>query len=579
MRRFSISDSVGSALERLKGYIRFLMTNPFNYRDALSDFNDARRKAALEEILARLAGKSDELFSYEEVAKKLKLNVRTERGISEIPVKSIVGSVGRYTEFTRNFLPRKNLDQERWARVKSAIDDLNGTGLPPIEVYKVGEVYFVLDGNHRVSVARQEGFEYIEAHVIEVKTDVKITPDLQPDDLIMKSEYADFLVETDFARLRPGADLSVSVPGQYVKLLDHIQAHRFFMGIDFQRDISFPESVGHWYDTVYLLLVEPIRERGLLRWFPGRTETDMYLWVSEYRYFLEHELGWPIRPELAVTELAIKKNPDGDLSDTGSWRLTKMYDRYTDRLFRDILVSIDGTMKSWQALEQAILVAQREGAVLHGLHVVSRRAKVDAHETQEIQASFNQRCQEANVKGSLAIVKGDIPDQVCERALLTDLVVLNVSHPPLPGLSGLNSGLRSIIWRSARPILTVSGKISNMDNVLLAFDGSPKSREALFVATYLAEKWKASLTVLTVAQKAASSVQDYVRSYLDLHEVQAEFLVEIGSHEMVMKIIKERQINLVLMGGYSGNAWKEIIFGSMVNLLLRKADCPLLICR
>jgi nucleotide-binding universal stress UspA family protein len=556
-----------------------MTNNPLNYRDALQDFNNARRKAAMQEVLARLTGKSNELLSYEEVAKKLKLNVRTERGVHEIPVKAIVGSLGRYTEFTRSFLPRKNEDQERWARVKTVIDDPRGAGLPPIEVYKVGEVYFVLDGNHRVSVARQEGFEFIEAHVIEVRTDIPVTPDLQPDDLIVKSEYAGFLEQTDLTRLRPGVDLSVTVPGQYEKLLEHIQVHRYFMGIDFQRDISYPEAVGHWYNAVYLPIVEPIRERGLLRWFPGRTATDMYLWVSEYRAALENELGWSIRPEAAAAELATKKNPESDLSDTGSWRIAKMFDRYTDRLFRDILVSITGTAESWQALEQAILVAQSEEAVLHGLHVISRRAKVDERETQEIQARFTQRCQEANVKGSLAVVKGDIPRQVCGRALLTDLVVLNVSHPPLPGLSSLNSGLRSIIWRSARPILTVPGKVSKMDKALLAFDGSPKSREALFVATYLAEKWKAALTVLTVAKKAASSVQDYARSYLELHEIQADFLVENGPHETIMKVIKERQINLVLMGGYSGSAWKEVIVGSMVNLLLRKADCPLLICR
>jgi len=533
----------------------------------------------MQEVLARLTGKSNELLSYEEVAKKLKLNVRTERGVHEIPVKAIVGSVGRYTEFTRSFLPRKNKDQERWARVKTVIDDPWGAGLPPIEVYKVGEVYFVLDGNHRVSVARQEGFEFIEAHIIEVRTDIPVTPDLQPDDLIIKSEYAGFLEQTDLTRLRPGVDLSVTVPGQYGKLLEHIQVHRYFMGIDFQRDIFYPEAVGHWYDAVYLPIVEPIRERGLLRWFPGRTETDMYLWVSEYRAALESELGWSIRPEAAAAELATRKNPESNLSDTGSWRITKMFDRYTDRLFRDILVSITGTMESWQALEQAILVAQSEEAVLHGLHVIPRRAKVDERGTQEIQVRFNRRCQEANVKGNLAIVKGDIPRQVCERALLTDLVVLNVSHPPLPGLSGLNSGLRSIIWRSARPILTVPGKVSKMDKALLAFDGSPKSREALFVATYLVEKWKTDLTVLTVAKDAAPSMQNYVRSYLDLHEIQADMIMKKGPHEIIMKVIKEHQINLVLMGGYSGSAWKEVIVGSMVNLLLRKADCPLLICR
>lgn len=74
-------------------------------------------------------------------------------------------------------------------------------------------------------------------------------------------------------------------------------------------------------------------------------------------------------------------------------------------------------------------------------------------------------------------------------------------------------------------------------------------------------------------------MQDYVHSYLDLHEIQADFIIGSGPHETIVKVIRERQINLVMMGGYSGTALKEIIFGSMVNLLLRRADCPLLICR
>jgi hypothetical protein len=158
--------------------------NRINYQSALQDFNDARLKGSLQEALARLTGKSNELLSYDEVAQKLKLRARSDRGIQEIPVDAIVGSVGRYTEFTRTFLPRRLEDQDRWARVKAVMIE---TGLEPIEVYKVGEVYFVLDGNHRVSIARQEGFEFIEAHVIEVNTNIPITPDLQPDDLITKA--------------------------------------------------------------------------------------------------------------------------------------------------------------------------------------------------------------------------------------------------------------------------------------------------------------------------------------------------------------------------------------------------------
>jgi nucleotide-binding universal stress UspA family protein len=204
---------------------------------------------------------------------------------------------------------------------------------------------------------------------------------------------------------------------------------------------------------------------------------------------------------------------------------------------------------------------------------------MNEREMQTIQARFNQRCQEVNVTGSLFVEKGDVPRQVCERALLTDLIVLNVSHPPLPGLSSLRSGLRSIIWRSARPILTVPGRVSSMDNALLAFDGSAKSKEALFVATYLAEKWNTRLTVLTVADGVSPSVQDYARSYLELHEVQANFIVRSGPLKIFLKTIKECQIDLVVMGGYSGTALKEVVIGSAVNFLLREADCPILICR
>ena len=128
-------------------------SNEPNYRSALVDFNQARMLASMQEVLARLTGKSNELLSYEEVAQKLKLNIRAEGGVHDIPLNSIVGSVGRYTDFNRSFLPLQGNDQERerWARVKAAIDDPSGAGWPAIDVYKVGEVYFVLDGNHRVT--------------------------------------------------------------------------------------------------------------------------------------------------------------------------------------------------------------------------------------------------------------------------------------------------------------------------------------------------------------------------------------------------------------------------------------------
>lgn len=557
--------------------------NENNYRSALSDFNSLRLQASMQEVLARITGKSNELLSYEEVAQKLKLNVRSERGVFDIPLASIVGSVGRYTDFTRSFLPLQNTDQERerWARVKAAIDDPSGVGWPPIDVYKVGQAYFVLDGNHRVSVSRQEGFSHIQAHVIEVKTDVPLTPDVQPDDLIVKAEYADFLEHTDLKILFPEADLSLSVPGQYTRLLDHIEVHRYFMGLDFQRDISYSEAVAHWYENVYLPMLEPLRERGMLRWFPGRTETDLYLWVSEHRAALESDLGWSVRPDAAVVDLAIHENPqvESAVLQPGQWRESRSVDGTTDCLFRDILVPVSGEPESWQALEQALLIAGREAARVHGLHIITQKSDEDPDQVSELQAQFSQRSAALGISGSLAIEKGDVSDLVCQRAVLTDLVVLNVAHPPAPGLSSLGSGLRSIIWRSSRPILTVPGKVSPMDRALVAFDGSLKSKEAVFIASYLAERWQTSLTLLTLSDDPNTPIQDYARDYLNLHKIEAEYVVMGGSQETFMEIIKDRDINLVLMGGYSGNAWQEIIIGSAVNYLLRSATCPLLICR
>lgn len=556
-----------------------------NYQSALNDYSQLRIRASMQEVLARLTGKSNELLSFEEVAKKLKLTNRTERGVRDIPLQSIVGSVGRYGDFTREFLPlmSNRQEQERWARVKAAIDDLGGPGWPPIDVYQVGDVYFVLDGNHRVSVALLEGFTTIQARVIEVKIDVPLTSsDLQnPDGLIVKVEYLDFLEKTGIREIFQDLDLSVTVPGQYDRLLDHIEVHRYFMGLEFQREIPYPEALGHWVEQVYLAIVEPLRDRGLLRWFPGRTETDLYLWVSEHRMALESELGWQVSPEAAIYDLTLQANPRAEsaVSATGQWRLSKITDRYVDRLFRDILVPLSGEVEGWQALEQALMVAQNEKATLHGLHVFSGRAEEDGQLVEEIRNHFDERCRAMGVPGNMLVEKGDVAEQICQRALLTDLVVLNIAHPPQPGLAGLGSGLRTIIHRSARPILTVPGRATQMSRAMVAFDGSSKSREAVFVAAYLAEQWKTDLMVTTLTEDSNSKIQDYARDYFSLHEIKADYNKVPGSHETFLEIIKEHELDLVIMGGYSGSRWQEVIIGSAVNYLLRSAECPLLICR
>ncbi len=548
------------------------------FNEAIEDFREARQKAAIQEILARLTGKTSRLLSYEEVAEKLKLQARTERGLRTVRVDAIVGSVGRYTDFSRTFLPLRADDKERWARVKNAFLQGNG-GLPPVELYKVGDVYFVIDGNHRVSVARQAGLEFIDAHVIELHTSVKLTPNMQAEDLIIQAEYVEFIEATGIIDSRPNVDLSVTACCQYDKLLDQIRATQSILEEEHGKAVSLQDSAENWYDNLYIPLAEAIRDRGLLRWFPDRTITDLYLWISENRSVLEKELGWEIQSEITATDLILENKIQ---SETGTWRKARTVTRYTDHLFTDILVPLSGDSESWDSLEQAIILSQHEGARIHGLHIVASNAKVDNPSALTVQTRFHQMCSDNGVNGKLVIESGDITRKICERATMTDLIVLKIVHPPRGGLSTLNSPFRAIINNSSRPILGVPSGASQFQRALLAYDGGERSKEALFVATYLAEMWKTELIVFTSMEgtKIKPEVQDYVRRYLDIHEVEADYLItENDRMASLRKTAEDYQADLILMGSYSRSLIQEMFIGSSLDYMLRESEVPIFICR
>lgn len=551
--------------------------NNYQYRAAIQDFQAARQRASIQEALARVTGKSNALLSYDEVARKLKLRSRTERGVKNIPLDAIVGSVGRYTDFTRTFLPRFNSDRDRWARVKAAME--GHIGLPPIEVYKVGEVYFVVDGNHRVSIARQAGFKSIEAHVIEFNTDAQLTPETKLDDLIVKAEYIEFLEKTALADSRPNVDLSVTIPGQYGKLMEQIDVCPYLFEDENQQGAALRDAAAYWYDTMYIPLAEAIRDRGLLRWFPNRTITDLYIWISENRAALEQELGWEIQSEAAVTDLILKRSV---ASESGSWRKARTILRYTDHLFTDILIPLSGYEESWGALEQGIIIAQRENVRLHGLHIVETKEDAERRNALGIKQRFEQVCKEAGVEGTLAIDVGDITQKIIERAIVNDLIVLNLANPPGTGLAVLGSPFRAIIERSSRPLLTVPAAASHFKRALLAYDGSERAKEALFVAAYLAETWKTEVTVFTALEssKIKTDVQEYARRYFEIHEVQAHFITsKLNTSRHLPHIAAEHQADLVLMGSHGTNKFQQVFIGSAVDETLRQSHIPTFICR
>lgn len=157
--------------------------------EAERNFNSARRYAFLEDAVGLLRRRPKDLLSFDEVKRKLGLLSSRDRGVSEIPLDKIVGSVGRSLEFTRTFWPRREALRTRWQRVYTFIH--SSRGLPPIEVDQVGDVYFVSDGHHRVSVARQIGLKVIEAHITEFVSPIGLTEDILDtglDELILKQE-------------------------------------------------------------------------------------------------------------------------------------------------------------------------------------------------------------------------------------------------------------------------------------------------------------------------------------------------------------------------------------------------------
>jgi nucleotide-binding universal stress UspA family protein len=573
-----------------------------SYLLAVRDFRRARRQADRERLTARLQGKSADLLSYEDVKRMLKAKPGPPVGLRDIPLDAIVGSVGRYTEFTRSFWPLEDKDQGRWAMVQSRFTDLEG--LPPIDVYQIGDVYFVRDGNHRVSVARQLGATHIEAYVTEIQTKVPLSPDIQPDDLILKAEYAEFLECTRLDEIRPQAELSVTAPGQVPILLEHIEAHRYFMGLDEQREIPYNEAVGRWYDEVYLPIVQVIREQEVLQDFSERTETDLYLWVSEHRAELEEMLGWEIEPEAATADLVeqFSPQPRRQLSrvadrlldaltpdqleggpQPGTWRQERLAIHRDECMFGDILVPISGEESGWSAVAQAVEIACRERARLLGLHVVQSDAEMESERVEALRKEFARQCESLGVNGKLAIDVGRVARKICERSRWADLVVVGLAHPPLPQpVARLGSGFRTMIRRCPTPVLAVPGAFSPLSRPLLAFDSSPKAREALYIAAYIATRGQVPLTVVTVVEDGAVTPDALAEAEEYLSERGAQVISVRASGptaEAILATAQQHESDLILMGGYGHSPVVEVVLGSAVDQVLRASRQPVLICR
>lgn len=268
---------------------------------AKSDFGRARQREIMGRILGLLKSQKDEMLSLGDVRDLVRPDSETYRGMQTVPIAKIVGSEGRAHDFNRAFLPRHDKMMRRWMNVDMA--HYQNVILPPIRVFEIGGAYFVRDGNHRVSVARMQGAEFIDAEVTSLSSEIPITPGMGRGEIeraVIAFERRRFLDETDLARTRPDADIVFSDIGRCDEIMGHIREHKWYLNQHQTAEIPLGDAAVSWYDTVYLPIVRIIREERLLSRFPKATEADLYVYIGHHWA----ELGRTYGPIFTLEEAA-----------------------------------------------------------------------------------------------------------------------------------------------------------------------------------------------------------------------------------------------------------------------------------
>jgi hypothetical protein len=258
-----------------------------------------RLAPAVGDLLQALRSRPSELVPFQAIQQHLELAHMVDRGLQEVPLAAIVGSLNRTRDFDRAFLPRDENLRERLRRMR---DRAESAGFPPVDLYQVGGAYFVVDGHHRIALAREAEAATIEARVWEFPTDVAVEPGDDLDAMLAKAAASNFHRVTGLPVGGEGA-FAVTSPAGHDRLLEHIAVHQYYLGTMYGREYGWDEAVASWRDTVYRPVVEVICARRLLDEFPDRTATDLYLWIVDRLHELRREYGdHDLGPEAAVPE-------------------------------------------------------------------------------------------------------------------------------------------------------------------------------------------------------------------------------------------------------------------------------------
>ena len=284
----------------------------FPSADAQDDFSRARRSQLLADLGRRLRREPNDvalILPFDEVVDALGRTGEIERGLQSITLDSVVGTVDRTRDFDRGFRPTTPRVRGRWQRIAAA--QRRGESFPPIEAYRIGDLHFVRDGHHRVSVAKSLGRADIDAYVTEVRTRIGTGESLRLVDLPLKDHERLFherapLEPASHARVRP------SDPWDWGKLAEAVEAWGFRVMQERREYMDREEIAGLWFEEDFVPIVETLRAGTFVR--SSETESDAYIRAVSARYELlrTHEWSGEILDRLQGVERrrrARKKHP------------------------------------------------------------------------------------------------------------------------------------------------------------------------------------------------------------------------------------------------------------------------------
>ncbi|MBN1411174.1 MAG: transcriptional regulator [Spirochaetales bacterium] len=276
------------------------------------DFDRARLKEIFGKISFLISDDTNEPLSLEDIKSILKPKSSTYKGVKPVKVSKIVGSEGRYKDFNRMFLPKHTHLRDRW----ESVDKAHHTAaiLPPVNLYEIGGLYFVRDGNHRVSVAKLQKVEFIDAEVTALDSELKLNPEMTRNDIkqaVIEFEKQQFYEETELLKFRPESQFDFTAIGRYDEIIRHILGHKYYINQNYKYELSFETAMLSWYDNVFIPIINIIEKEEILSRFPGRTAADLYVWIVKWWHELKGRYGDDYPIEQVVLDYSEKYGKGG----------------------------------------------------------------------------------------------------------------------------------------------------------------------------------------------------------------------------------------------------------------------------